>query len=388
MGVLHLCEVLAARTKLVRFDLSRYPVARALAISVLAHMLLFIGAEAGRKAGLWNTNPMRELLDSALMISTQSARAERERLKPEENREPPLMFVDVDPAQAVDQPPAEAKYYSSRNTKAANPETADTDKPKIDGQQERVVKTFDTALPKPQPAPTPPAPTPLTPDPPSPSPTELVQTPPKELAKPVETVEPPKPEVAQTKPKPEPELAPETPLPKPAVEPGDLAFNQPSPKVRQEAGAPPVQSAAAQPRTRPRTVAEAKRLRGEVQGDKMKQEGGVKNWGVNTTLDTRSTTFGAYDAAIIAAIQQRWYDLLEQRKFAFERSGKVVLEFHLTNDGRITDLKVNDNDVGDFWGLICQKAIEDPAPYGPWTQEMRREIGRNFREVKFTFFYN
>jgi len=57
-------------------------------------------------------------------------------------------------------------------------------------------------------------------------------------------------------------------------------------------------------------------------------------------------------------------------------------------DGRITDLKVNGNDVGELLGLLCERAILDPAPYPAWPSDMRRMIGQNFREVTFTFYYN
>ena len=86
-------------------------------------------------------------------------------------------------------------------------------------------------------------------------------------------------------------------------------------------------------------------------------------------------------------MQQRWYDLLDSSQFA-QRSGKVVLEFRLTYDGRITDLKVSDNEVGEILSLLCQRAIMDPAPYARWPDDMRRMIGANYREVTFTFFYN
>ena len=57
-------------------------------------------------------------------------------------------------------------------------------------------------------------------------------------------------------------------------------------------------------------------------------------------------------------------------------------------DGRITDMKMSDNDVGDLLGLLCERAVLDPAPYAPWPSDMRRLIGHNYREVTFTFYYN
>jgi hypothetical protein len=117
----------------------------------------------------------------------------------------------------------------------------------------------------------------------------------------------------------------------------------------------------------------------------MKQEGGVRRRG-SVSLDTKATPFGAYDAAVIAAVQKRWYDLLEDSTAA-PKSGKVVLDFRMHSDGHITDLKVVEQDVGEIRALYCRKAVSDPAPFAPWPSDMRRLVGRDYRDVKFTFYY-
>jgi hypothetical protein len=76
---------------------------------------------------------------------------------------------------------------------------------------------------------------------------------------------------------------------------------------------------------------------------------------------------------------------LDSHNFA-QRSGKVIIEFRLTYDGRITEMRVAGNEVGDLLGLACQNAIRDPAPYAPWPQDMRSYFG-NQRNVSFTFYY-
>jgi hypothetical protein len=118
----------------------------------------------------------------------------------------------------------------------------------------------------------------------------------------------------------------------------------------------------------------------------MKQEGGVKRSG-SVSLDVKGTPFGAYDAAIVAAVQQRWYDLLDERKYASDGTGKVVLEFRLNHDGKISNMKTTESDVNDLLNLLCQRAVLDPSPYARWPDDMRRLVGGNFREVRFTFYY-
>jgi hypothetical protein len=118
----------------------------------------------------------------------------------------------------------------------------------------------------------------------------------------------------------------------------------------------------------------------------MRQDGGVSRRG-RLSVDVKGSPFGAYDAAFIAAVQQRWYDLIDSSQVV-PRSGKVQLQFRLTYDGRITDMRVNEETVGDLLTLLCQRAVLDPAPYARWPADMRRMIGQDYREVTITFYYN
>jgi hypothetical protein len=162
---------------------------------------------------------------------------------------------------------------------------------------------------------------------------------------------------------------------RPAETPGDLALRKPDTSEGTENAAR---------RERPRTLAAARAQR-NLAGEKTLQDGGVKNRG-RISLDVKGSPFGTYDAAFIAAVQQRWYDLLETTPYV-QRSGKVVLEFRLNHDGRITDMQMADNEVGDILGIVCQRAVMDPAPFGKWPDDMRRMIGNTYREVTFTFYY-
>jgi len=170
--------------------------------------------------------------------------------------------------------------------------------------------------------------------------------------------------------------APAEPAPRPVEAPGDLALRRPD--VADGLGTSTAR------RERPRTLAEARAQKNLV-GQKTLQDGGVKNRG-NISLDVKGSPFGTYDAAFIRAVQQRWYDLLETTPYV-QRSGKVVLEFRLNHDGRITDMQMGSNDVGEILGIVCQRAVLDPAPFGKWPEDMRRMIGNTYREVTFTFYY-
>lgn len=255
-------------------------------------------------------------------------------------REAPLMFVDVNPETAAKEAPKDAKYYSNRNQKAANPEAdKDSGAPKITGKQTEVAKAEDVKR------------------------------------SPFDQLHPVFPTAAKNQR--EEQARPSSPQPK-----GDLVMAQPETRLRPDHGTAE--------QSRPRTIKEAMmRLhRNQLMGEKMKQEGGVSRLRLDPGFDVKATPFGAYDAAFIEAVQSRWYDLLDSMNYDGYRRGKVQLEFHLNYDGRITDMKVMQNSAGEVLGLLCEKAVLDPAPFGKWPREMRLMVDKDYRDITFTFFYN
>ena len=168
------------------------------------------------------------------------------------------------------------------------------------------------------------------------------------------------------------QLMPDPPAPKPQtqpkVDPGDLTLAKPD---------------------RPRTLRDAM-LRNQANqspGQAMKQDAGVTQRG-SPALDAKATGFGAYDRAFIDAVKFRWYDLLDSMSYEGYRQGHVKIEFSLNYNGRISDLRVLENTVTESLGLLCRKAVEDPAPFEAWSREMRLAVGEDQRRITFTFFYN
>jgi outer membrane biosynthesis protein TonB len=231
----------------------------------------------------------------------------------------------VEVAQPATEAPPNAKYYSSQNSRAADLANRDLNVPQLNGKQTEVAKTEN--VPRPD----------------------------------FNKLQP-------ARPAPRQEL-------KPAVQPGDLTLGKPEDAKQQE-------------QQRPRTIKEAREQQSHrLPGEQMKQEGGTRRQALSASFDVKATPFGAYDAAFIEAVTQRWYDLLDSRQFAMDRSGKVTLRFHLNYDGSIADMKVLENTVGDVLGYVCQKSVTDPAPFAPWPGDMRRMVGENYREITFTFYY-
>jgi hypothetical protein len=127
----------------------------------------------------------------------------------------------------------------------------------------------------------------------------------------------------------------------------------------------------------------------------LKSNGQFENDIVQETTETKlisineqkATPFTQYDTSIINSINKSWYDLLADQKVARHKHGKIVLQFHLTYDGHITDMKVVEDNVGDGQALVCQKAVLAPTPYKSWPEDMIRMVGANYRVITFNFYY-
>jgi hypothetical protein len=281
----------------------------ALLLSLAVHLAVFGGYEIARGSG-WLQRLHRVAKVRPVPL-------------PVENSEQPLEFVTVDQPSA--EPPKNAKYYSSQNSRAANPDAdQDTDAPQLDGKQTDMPKTEDVPLMK----------------------LSKVQS--------ASLAQPP----SQSQPSPSP---------------GDLTLE--NPKILPQPHP-----------TKPRTVQEAL-AQNHLPGLQMRQNGGVPNKQLISSLDVTGSPLGQYDQLIIEAVQQRWDDLLNSQQFALDRSGRVTLRFHLNYDGTVSDMTVLNNTVGELLSLVCQEAIEEAAPFAPWSGEMHRTIGANYREITFTFLY-
>lgn len=314
----------AVTLRLVRLDLTS--LGRALALSLALH-LLFLGTYAIGDHFHWWDNMRLPAWVKKLTSPPLPLQAKQ----PPVNREPPLMFVDVTALQAVTEVPKETKFYSDRNAVAANPElNRDSNLPKLDGTQAEVAKTEDAARKKFDQ---------LMPDPP--------------------------------KPKPEPEADTEA---KPKLAPGTMTIAKAELKPQPE-------------KSRPRTIKEALLQRNQMPGQKAKLDAGAQQR-PNASYDVKATGFGAYDRAFIDAVSSRWYDLLDSMNAEGYRSGRVVVQFNLNYNGTITAMSVVESTVTETLTLLCQKAVQDPAPFDKWPREMRLMIGEDSRRITFTFYYN
>src|SRR5215471_16039049 len=113
---------------------------RALIFSLALHLLVGGTYYLGREFGWWKNLHWPAWVKSAKMLTELFQKPQP---KPEEQRqiEVPLVFVEVTPEQATTETPKDTKFYSNKNSIAANPKPDDSELPKIDGKQTDMVKT-------------------------------------------------------------------------------------------------------------------------------------------------------------------------------------------------------------------------------------------------------
>lgn len=347
------------------------PLVLALTLSFLAHLnvLLLVEVWPRLERQQWFPQWMKAATPTTSLPLTHPPATARQ---PEEDLL--MQFVEVDPTAVTADAPRKTAFYSTANTRAANPDPAkvDREKPKVDGRV-ATLKTFDTPKPTPKAAPAQPKPEPPPPTPSTPQPVAAAAAP-----------------VAQPEPE-APKKSTETPTVRPSPDPGELVRRQASPAVSQPAkllAAAAAQPAPADPPRKPyRSLQEARAAKGMLVGEKMKLDGGVTRSAVESSLDVKASPFGDYNYRMVQNVQNHWYQLLDDRRFSQERSGKVEVKFTLHADGTVSQLKVISSDVGESLSLLCRLAIDQAQSFGPWPTELRLLMGRDTTEVTFTFNY-
>lgn len=322
-------RVASARKKFT--GLKENPLVLAAVFSLAAHLTIFGGWKLGQHFGWWKN----QQLPAWMQRITQSLAKlpDAKKFPSQAKNEVPLIFVDVDPQSSVKEPPKETKFYGAANSQAASAKPLDSALPEILGKQEKVIKTTENSKSKAQP---------LQPSPPKPDQSDALESKPKEK-----------------------KIS------------GDLALAKPQEQNKKAQGEDEKET-----HVRPRNLSEVKP---GMLGERLKQPGGGKRLALEPAFDVKVTSFGDYDREFIAAVQHRWYELLEGRNTT---PGQIVLEFRLNYDGRITDLKLIENTTQNtMLEFICKSAIDDPAPYRKWPADMRREMKTDSREVRFTFYY-
>ena len=139
-------------------------------------------------------------------------------------------------------------------------------------------------------------------------------------------------------------------------------------------------SDASQPSPRPRP-----RLPKVVPGPVRNYAPGVSRTG-RIAVDAKFSEFGDYMERLIEAVSARWSSLANEATVD-ERRTKAVIKFVLDKNGYVRDMENMPGTTSKFLGIyMARTAVEDGAPYGPWTPEMVEVFGDD-EEVTFAFHY-
>lgn len=107
---------------------------------------------------------------------------------------------------------------------------------------------------------------------------------------------------------------------------------------------------------------------------------------IEMPVSTTDGAIGEYDRGLLAAIQQRWFALLDTRQDT-PAKGKVVVEFQLYSNGSVAETRIAKSTVDKALDLLCQKAVLDPAPFSPWPYAVRKALTNECRRITLTFYF-
>jgi hypothetical protein len=291
-------------------------------------------------------------------------------------------FMETDASQVTGEKPKDVKYYSDKSTVAANPnnptgKTGDT--PYLNGSETRAPNTINVPTPSgvsaplirqpgsPSTPPSAPRPAPKVAEAmpetkPAPSPKPKAQEQPKEAAPlGLKMVEEQKVAMAQ-KPVVQPQVVTGTTVPE---TPANAATGTPgSPAIFSEPGVAGRE-----------IVAHKAHL----------TAAGVSRNGV-AAFGVAESPFGAYDKKLIKAVQSHWYALIDHYGI-YESADVVTVKFQLLDDGQVRNVTSSDDAQSRILSLFCEKAVIDSGPFDPLSDELRALIGKEPREISFTFYY-
>jgi hypothetical protein len=112
---------------------------------------------------------------------------------------------------------------------------------------------------------------------------------------------------------------------------------------------------------------------------------GTTNIG-NIAVDARWSNYGQYLQKMIETVQIQWERIIINQKANPVNGSRVTVKFIMDDEGRIDRIVSVDTTANEVATAACISGISDPAPYGPWTDDMKAVLGRQ-QEMTFTFYY-
>jgi len=104
-------------------------------------------------------------------------------------------------------------------------------------------------------------------------------------------------------------------------------------------------------------------------------------------VDANFDKFGAYLQRMVESIDLQWQLLARQSATIMSEMGsRVVIRYDINQQGEVVNLEVLFSSASRSGTVMCLNAIESRAPFGVWTEQMVRTLGKS-QTITFTFYY-
>lgn len=106
----------------------------------------------------------------------------------------------------------------------------------------------------------------------------------------------------------------------------------------------------------------------------------------NLAFDAQYSEFGEYWRRVAEIIEARWRNLVYNTRSIPFGGYRVVVEFSITRDGNVQDVKIGFSNAGKLAETISTDAIVGEAPFFDWTPEMIVKMGEK-ADAAIHFYY-
>jgi hypothetical protein len=104
------------------------------------------------------------------------------------------------------------------------------------------------------------------------------------------------------------------------------------------------------------------------------------------SVDPDFPKFREYLEELIRSVDEEWNRILATSAVYPRPGSEVSVRFTLNSDGIVTQIVEIEATAGKQAEYACLRAIQNPQPYRPWTQEMIDALGSE-ETLTFRFFY-
>ncbi len=94
----------------------------------------------------------------------------------------------------------------------------------------------------------------------------------------------------------------------------------------------------------------------------------------------------AYLKRMLDTVQIQWERVILQESASPAVGTTVTVRFTIDAEGKVTNVVPEKSKAGAAGVRACVRAITDRSPYGPWSDEMKKQLGAK-QELAMTFCY-